>query len=348
MPIEIPAELIAVLPHFSRRIRPADITAIEPCSGFSGAGVWKIVETRAWALRRWPVPGLTAVRIRGLHRLLDHVSRGGLPFVAAPVPSDSGETLPTVDDRWWQLEPWLPGTADFHADRSTPRLQAAMSALAHWHLAAETFIPGADSREWFGSAASVHSPAVAERRDRLQQLSSHVLAELQRRIHASPASDVRTLCLDLINRVQRLQPKIFAELMAMQHERFSLQPCLRDIWHDHVLFTDDEVTGLIDASACRRENVATDLARLIGSLVENDADGWRTALDAYRRHRPLTLAEEALVAVLDRSGVLLSAVTWLEWLFRDARVFPNRAAVLERLQHLQRRLAKLSSQGAMW
>src|SRR5262249_28738628 len=110
------------------------------------------------------------------------------------------------------------------------------------------------------------------------------------------------------------------------------------VWHDHLLFTGDTVTGLIDASACRTENVAGDLARLIGSLIEDNARGWKIALETYRSHHPLSLAEEALIIVLDRSAVLLSSITWLNWLAIERREFPDQDAALDRLRHWHRRL----------
>jgi Ser/Thr protein kinase RdoA (MazF antagonist) len=91
-----------------------------------------------------------------------------------------------------------------------------------------------------------------------------------------------------------------------------LQPCLRDVWHDHVLFQGDTVTGLIDPSAARTDTVAADISRLAGSLIADDRRAWDLALDAYQGARPLSAAESALVGVLDRSGVLLSGMAWLE------------------------------------
>ena len=338
----ISLEISLALRNFSRRILEREIQAVVPASGFSGADVWKITTPQLkWALRRWPSRSLPPLRIRGLHQLLAHLERRGLSFVATPVPSDSGETLIASGDRWWQLEPWLPGAADFHAHPRPERLTAALAALAQWHQAAATFVPTESVREWFGSVSSAVSPAVFERSARLQQLTPRRLDEIERQIRRLPSDKFRLLGLDLLERIRDRQPSIAAELSAMLSVRFALQPCLRDIWHDHVLFVGDEVAGLIDPSACRQENVATDLSRLIGSLVADDATSWQIALSAYRRFRCLTFAEEELVATLDRSGVLLSALTWLEWLFVERRAFANVEAVRNRLISLQQRLGCL-------
>src|SRR5437763_1299451 len=39
-----------------------------------------------------------------------------------------------------------------------------------------------------------------------------------------------------------------------------VQPCLCDVWHDHVLYTGDAVTGLIDYGEVKPDHPAVDLA----------------------------------------------------------------------------------------
>ena len=68
--------------------------------------------------------------VRGLHRLLKHLHANRVEFVSVPIPAKDGATLVASDGRWWQLEPWLPGRADFHAFPSEARLAAAMRRLA--------------------------------------------------------------------------------------------------------------------------------------------------------------------------------------------------------------------------
>ena len=73
-----------------------------------------------------------------------------------------------------------------------------------------------------------------------------------------------------------------------------LQPCLCDVWHDHVLFDGDRVTGLVDYGAVKIDHPAVDVARLLGSLVGDDAEGWAAGLTAYREVRPFSAEEEEL------------------------------------------------------
>jgi homoserine kinase type II len=116
---------------------------------------------------------------------------------------------------------------------------------------------------------------------------------------------------------------------------------MRDIWHDHVLYEGDEVSGLIDFGAMRAETVAADMSRLLGSLVGDHKAGWTAGLAAYMEVRPLEVYEEMLIAAFDRANVLLSGMTWLEWIYLDGRLFENREAVFERIDENIGRLANL-------
>jgi Ser/Thr protein kinase RdoA (MazF antagonist) len=118
----------------------------------------------------------------------------------------------------------------------------------------------------------------------------------------------------------------------------SLQFCLCDVWHDHVLFEGDVVTGLVDYGGVKIDHVAVDLARLLGSMVEDRADLRTAGLEAYQRIRPLSLQEEELVSVLDETGTLVGLITWLKWLYVDGRQFDDREAAVSRLQMLVKRV----------
>ena len=117
------------------------------------------------------------------------------------------------------------------------------------------------------------------------------------------------------------------------------QPCIRDIWHDHVLYVGEEVSGFVDFGALRMDHVAADISRLVGSLVGDDPHRRAAALAAYAATSPLTDADHQLIEAYDRSSTLLSAINWLQWVAVEGRRFENRAGVLSRLDQLLARLA---------
>src|SRR5262249_637984 len=49
--------------------------------------------------------------------------------------------------------------------------------------------------------------------------------------------------------------------------------------------------------------VAVDLARMLGSLVEDEDEGWQAGLRAYREGRALTPEEEGLARGVDQAGM---------------------------------------------
>jgi homoserine kinase type II len=112
---------------------------------------------------------------------------------------------------------------------------------------------------------------------------------------------------------------------------------LCDVWHDHVLFTGDEVTGIIDYGAAKMDNVAADLARLLGSFIGDDVTMYEIGLDAYAAVRPLTDDERRLVPLLDRSGVVLGLANWLRQIFQQGCTMKNRTAVVDRIADLVQR-----------
>ena len=143
---------------------------------------------------------------------------------------------------------------------------------------------------------------------------------------------------DILSHFARRAPEIERRLTAAAKIRVPMQPAVRDIHGEHVLFVGDAVTGIIDFGAMRFDTVAGDIARLLGSLVQDDLAGWQSGLAAYEEVRPLSATERELVPVFDSSGVLLGAMNWLEWLFVEQRQFTNLDLVQARLAELLARL----------
>lgn len=310
--------------------------------GFSGAHVWR-VETTAGprALRSTPASQVDVARLAGLHRLLAHVGAAGMTQVPVPLTALDGTTFFELRGQVWQLEPWMPGEPDYWSNPDPARLSAAMICLARWHVAAARFQPRESESAWFFSNPAGKSPGLAERAREIVRRGGPECDTLRHKLASCAWKEFAEIGRSILDHFVGLAPRVESQLRIGLEAIVPLQPCLRDIWHDHVLFTGNEVTGLIDAHAARSDCVASDLARLLGSLVGDDCAGWDAGLAAYQTVRPLALSELALVALFDQSAVLLSGMTWLDWVCLEGRTFDDREMVLTRLRTIVRRLEAL-------
>lgn len=330
--------------HFGEHYRPHEVVCPDHAAGFSGARIYKLHCTAGvFCLRAWPPRSLPAERIRGLHRLLAFVHQQGVTQVSVPVATVTGATLIEHDSRYWQLEPWMPGRADYWQEPSEARLRSIVTCLRNWHRAADGFSPIISERQWFSGRRSGPSAAVADRYERICDWTPARIAALRAGIPRLHNDTFRKTARTIVDNFLRTAPQIAAELEFVRLRSYRLQPCLRDVWHDHFLLTGDEVTGLIDPSACRTDNVAVDLARLLGSLLADDIAQWDFALDVYHADHPLTLDERALVLLLDRSGIVLSGMNWLDRLVLRCQSPPRIETVLQRLQQIERRMTLLAA-----
>jgi Ser/Thr protein kinase RdoA (MazF antagonist) len=177
-------------------------------------------------------------------------------------------------------------------------------------------------------------PAITRRLDRIRQWRILVRSGWQPAFEAMPDDPVHPWAERAWKCVRSHVEQLPRRLAAWLDRPLPLQPCLCDVWHDHVLYEGDAVTALIDYGAVKPDHVAVDLARLLGSLVGDHDELRKAGLCAYARARPLSWEEEALVSDLDHSGLLVGLASWLEWLYRGKRPFEDRQAVAGRLAEL--------------
>jgi len=318
---------------------PFQLEPLGNSGGFSGARIWRAsCASGKFALRRWPRPGLPARRILGLHALLRHLESAGFQQVAVPVFAQ-GTSLHHDQGADWQLEPWLPGRADFHQAPTRIRLEHIIRSLAQWHTLAATFRSSVEAAEWFGARPDGPSPGLRERLAAIVRLDEQVLGLANSYLRKIPDEPLRNCCQRVLCAIRAGRTRVQRELQRVSDRCVRLQPCLRDVWHDHILLDGPSVMGIIDPSACRVDTVATDLARLLRSLVGHRTEDWQFALDVYEQHGRLNAAERSLVPAFDHSGVLLSGWTWLQWLLFDGRRFEDLQAVLVRLTDIECALA---------
>ncbi|OHB81625.1 MAG: hypothetical protein A2W31_12235 [Planctomycetes bacterium RBG_16_64_10] len=131
------------------------------------------------------------------------------------------------------------------------------------------------------------------------------------------------------------------QLQAAATLKVEIQPCLRDIWNNHVLFVGPRVSGIVDFGAMRYDNVAADISRLLASMAGSDQAAWHTGLAAYQSVRPLSEAEQSLVAAFDRSSLLMAGLQWVDWIYDAHRLFDDQQAILARVDRLLMRLEQL-------
>jgi len=330
--------LRAILARYAPDCRPERVEPLGSAGGFSGALFWRLHTPRgALCLRRWPKEHPSPERLELIHQVLRRCERCGLQFVPVPILAEDGSSFVSEGGHFWELSPWMPGAPHDFALPSLPRLDAALEALAEFHLAAASFPGSAGSR-----AAGAPSPAIMERLRRIERLLAGDLRSLQASITPAvwPAGADRGR--RLIELFSACAPEVAGRLQHVVELRVPLLPCLRDIWSDHVLFSGSRVTGIIDFGALRIDSPAADIARLLGSTAGDDPNGWSRGLAAYGRLRPLEPSEAALLQPLDQSGVLLSGLNWIDWIYRQRRQFDNLQAIAGRLDCQIMRLEQLA------
>ena len=324
------ATVTSVLNHYPdvviRQVEP-----LQGAGGFSGAAFWRISTSKAQlCLRRWPREHPTQTQLQAIHDVLYHAFANGFRKLPVPLRSQNGQAFLTADGHFWELAPWLPGVADFDAHPSPERLDAAMLALAQFHRSVEALAlrPGSP-------------PGITNRREQLSQLCATGTSELMPAIERMEPSEFQWRLAIILSSFDQNAARVQSLLAVASHVRAPRQPCIRDIWHDHVLFQGEEVSGIVDFGALQSDHVACDISRLLGSLVGGDREDWTRGLAAYQVLRPLTADELMLVDAYDQSTVLLSGMNWIQWLAIEGRVFEDEERVQNRLDQIILRLLQM-------
>lgn len=308
------------------------IVALRAAGGFSGAQFWRIECSgdQQFCLRRWPSEHPNFERLRWIHSVLCEVADRGLPMIPRPLPSVAGDTIVRHAGFFWELTPWMPGRADFRNEPTIEKLTDAMQTLANFHLAAADCSVGGMRRDV--------SPGICRRLGMLMDLQQGGLREITVAIEGSRNREFVDHAHSVVQFANDFWIPVAAKLSQGNRLAVNLQPCIRDVWHDHLLFSGNRVTGLIDFGALDVDCVATDIARLLGSLALSDELAWQAGLEAYQEIRPLDLMEMQLVDAFDASSVLLSGFNWLRWIFVEERRFEDPVLVEARLKEIIERM----------
>jgi len=316
-----------VLERYPLELSSASWTSLGNAGGFSGARLWRGVTLadEQLCLRAWPYARMTDVKLNQIQRAMS-VSR--LPIVPELWGTSDDETWVMADDRYWEITTWLPGTADFHQNPSDERLFAAMRALAAIH---ERWLPP--------QPLTAPCPAVRRIIKALRSWRELVQTGWQPDFDLPLTPEIHAVA-------RQAWEAIFANIFATEfalHEwenrPMPVQVCLCDVWHDHILYVGDEVTGVIDYGGVKPDCVALDLARLLGSMAPDQTERTDAALAVYTALHPVPAEVLKLVPVLDRCGAVVGLTNWIRWLYLDRRSYDDLPRVTERLEKLLGRVA---------
>ena len=353
------AEIRAVL----SRILPVDasdrVERLENAGGWSGSQIWRLTargestnplaQGRVLCLRRWP-ESTARDRLLLIHYVLTQVAARGIDYVPVPIAAPTtGETFVEHTGHFWELTPWLPGEADYRARPTRQRLAAAMVALRRFHEAAEGLHGSGLGVQGSGVGCMSATKCTTEAKAPAPALLERL--ELVERLLAGDVACIVEACKQGLNvevdvRTQRILslaccklPPLLDPLRAATRVARPLSPAIRDVHHQHVLFTGDRVTGLIDFGALRIDTPLADVARLVGSLAGDDHAARQFALESYDSRRPLSRQDRELIDLLDRANVALSGLNWLRWLYVERRDMGPLPPIVRQLDEIVARLA---------
>lgn len=281
-------------------------------AGFSGAAIYRFTaRTQQYALKIWPSGERSVSKLEALTRLLENITHNGITFIAPPVRKQDG-TAATLSQSGFlvHIEPWLPGNSENSIPLSSQKQKNAFQALAYWHVAAADHVPNPEHLSWIRPAYHGKSPGLSSRKKKLERYLKNGLVTENRKSQMTGKS------ASLYNRLQDCflsqAAPLWDRLQQASQIVLPLQPVLRDIWRDHVLFTGDQVSGLIDPAEFGTDSVVTDITRLLGSVVGNHDSLRDEALQSYHAVRPLNPTEQNQIEIFDHSNLLLSAIGCFE------------------------------------
>lgn len=320
---------LRVLAKFA--VQPDGLRWMGGAGGLSGAQFWRVTAGgQELCLRRWPAGHPAPTRLAYIHSVLSFASLGGVQTLPVPRRNQDGQTFVTAEGHLWELSSWLSGSPDPGMSPTRTRIRSAFREVARFHLITGDF-PGQSGT---GTAAGL--------RERAEILQSLRAGELNRVLTALRESVWHQPLAPLVERFGppfwQLSESVQQKLAQAASRDTALQPAIRDLRREHVLFDGERVSGLVDFGALRHDYCGCDIARLIGSWLGDRQHERQQALAAYQEVRPLSNADLELIELVDRANVLVSPTNWFRWLGAERREFEDPSQVIQQLESWVARL----------
>lgn len=271
------------------------LTWVPVSGGFSGASVWRgeAHGVPLFALKAWPTQ-TTPDHLAQIHTWMAQAA--SLPFVPTILHTATRQTVVSEGGRVWDVTRWMPGEA-----RESPNIaevETACVAVARLH------------RAWPVERVGP-CPGVLNRLRIFEDFRARFGSSLPDR------SRIPGAFLPLTERARSLVtaiiPQVEQALRLWESVSLPLQPCVRDLRAEHVLFSQGNVTGIVDYGAMAVDHPAVDLARFLGEILA-DESGMTAGLGAYEREGNTDLPA-GFVQLLAKSGLVGSAIGWLVRIF---------------------------------
>jgi len=290
--------------------------------GFSGAEVWCAddeTHSPVFALKAWP-PEFPIARLAQIHAWMSRAAH--LSFVPAILRTVDGDSIVTAHDRIWDASSWMPGTP--RESPSAAEVEAACAALALLHAA-------------WPAVASRPCPGVL---NRLRVLHEWLSASVDPAQTLLFAPSLNLLLRRASNLATSTAPAAIRLLEPWATTPLRIQPCLRDVRGEHVLFSGSAVTGIVDYGATAEDHPSVDLARLLGDFAAENEALFASGLRTYREAGGELDIPDTFVRILDRAGALCSIIMWVVRLCLNRQSYPDTTAVETRLDKLLRQVGQ--------
>lgn len=347
----IPAEVHQTL------LRPHGVHSIDPLpGGMSGASLFRCQADQTLALRKWP-HGVSIHRVQQIHAVtIPLAARCELIPKIQPAHPDGRSFAVDSAGAIWDLSSWMPGQPlEFDAAEQSIRVGGQAIGRVHRELQHQG--------TWVGQV-----PAVQDRLRRIRWLDEHLPGCFGVNLEGHVHPTIIPALASAVNRLQAnwttVSARLLADLSPLGLREFPLQYVLRDVHREHLLFTDETVSGIIDFDAVRIDSAAVDLARWGASFRQYQESPERTideVLAGYIATSPLSevLAEanpradfqadsanapgkfnvstsefRTLILAIAESSLWISLANWVVWLVAESRQFADFQRVAERLRRL--------------
>jgi homoserine kinase type II len=245
----------------------------------------------AFVLRRYRVER-SSEAIAYEHAALRHAANKGWP-VAAPIKASDGQCVVEVAGRRYSLFPRLGGRAAPYANIERSRLKGELLARFHRDMAS---FDHAGQRDGFGTAWELDLPT--------RSLTSYAtFNEMLRSFEREHA--------DLARAIRRERYGNLRELAKLGYGTGAPTFVHGDFWHDNLLFTSGQLTGLLDFDLARLDERVTDIAATIDldclappAYQELHLPAVEAFVGGYCAVSPLDERELALIPALAQAWIL--------------------------------------------